>query len=114
MSMPRLDYAALRAQISILRVLEQWNDGPLVVRGPQWRGPCPLHDSPTAKKRDFSVNLQKNVFRCFHCGAEGNQLDLWSLLIDLPLYEASLNLCHRLGIEPPQLPPFRNAKKPPS
>jgi DNA primase len=112
--MPRLDYAALRAQIPIRRVLQQRNYVPLTIRGDQWRGVCPIHDPLTAQACDFSVNVRKDVFRCFHCGAQGNQLDLWSLLTDRPLYEASLDLCRRLGIKPPQLPPLRNPKNRPS
>ncbi|MEX0641727.1 MAG: hypothetical protein WD468_03450, partial [Pirellulales bacterium] len=38
-------------------------------------------------------------FRCFTCGASGNQLDLWSAAQQLPLFEATIDLCHRLGIE---------------
>ena len=48
--------------------------------GPQRRGPCPLHDAPSAKHRTFSVNLTQGVFQCFHpeCQAKGNALDLWA------------------------------------
>ena len=108
--MPQLDYAALRAQIPIRRVLQQCNYVPLLVRGDQWRGPCPLHGPQQHRDRCFSVNVRKNVFRCFHCHASGNQLDLWTCLTKLPLHEAALDLCRRLHIEPPPLPIVRNSK----
>lgn len=44
--------------------------------GDQVRGPCPIHGSPSPTSRSFSANLRKNNFRCFKCGASGNQLDL--------------------------------------
>ena len=112
--MPPLDYAALRARIPIRTVLQQCNYVPLRIRGDQWRGACPLHGSLHSRERCFSVNLRKNTFRCFHCHAKGNQLDLWTRFIKLPLYPASLDLCARLAIEPPRLPHSRNSKNRPA
>lgn len=112
--MPQLDYAALRARTPIQTVLQQCHYVPLLIRGDQWRGPCPLHGAPQSRDRCFSVNVRKSVFHCFHCHAKGNQLDLWARLTSLPLYDASLDLCARLGIEPPQLPSSRNSKSQPS
>jgi DNA primase len=112
--MPYLDYAALRARISIHTVLQQCNYAPLLIRGDQWRGACPLHGSQSPRDHCFSVNLRRNVFHCFRCHAKGNQLDLWARFTKLPLYDASLDLCARLGIEPPRFPSSRNSKTGPS
>ena len=98
---PRVDYAFLRKQISMERVLthlgllSQLRGG-----GQQRRGPCPLHSHPAAAERTFSVNLQKNMFKCFHseCGVQGNALDLWAALHRLPLYEAALDLAETFGL----------------
>ena len=64
-------------------------------RGPQRRGPCPIHSEPGNTKPTFSVHLSKKAFQCFHAqrAAKGNVLDLWSLSHRLPLYEAVLHLC---------------------
>jgi DNA primase len=71
-------------------------------RGQQRRGPCPLHGpvQPAAAGRTFSVNLSKNIFRCFHaeCAAGGNALDLWAAVHHLPLYEAALHLAEAFGL----------------
>jgi DNA primase len=107
--MPHLDYAALRAQISIRSVLQQCNYVPLLIRGDQWRGPCPLHGPEQHRDRCFSVNIRKNVFRCFRGQASGNQLDLWISLTNLSPYEAALDLCQRLHIEPPPMPSICNS-----
>ena len=108
--MPRLDYRALRALIPIRRVLDLLEWSPRTMRGDQWRGLCPLHDWPTGGAPHFSVNVAKNAYRCFRCKAGGNQLDLWAAYTHLPLNPACLDLCFRLGVEPPLLPPIRNSE----
>ncbi len=105
--MPRLDYRALRALIPIRVVFEQLHYVPLQIRRDQGRGPCPLHAS-----RDnsdcFSVQVRKHVFFCHGCHRGGTQLDLWAAAIQFPLYAATLNLCHRLHLDPPLLSAIRN------
>src|SRR5262249_27883342 len=98
---PRVDYAFLREQISMERVLahlgllERLRGG-----GQQRRGPCPLHSHPAAAERTFSVHLSKGAFRCFHaeCAARGNALDLWAAVHRLPLYDAALHLAETFGL----------------
>ena len=106
--MSRLDYSVLRQRIPIRCVLLLVGYEPTSRRGHQWRGPCPLPDcssaARTSSNRCFSVNVQRHNFRCFSCGAAGNQLDLWTHLTGLSLYPATLDLCHRLAITPVELP----------
>lgn len=98
---PRVDYAFLRQQISMKQVLahlgllSQLRGG-----GEQRRGPCPLHSHPAAAERTFSVNMTKNIFRCFQaeCGVRGNALDLWAAVHRLPLYDAALHLAETFGL----------------
>jgi transposase len=98
---PRVDYAFLREQITMeqvlahLGLLSQLRGG-----GQQRRGACPLHSHAGAADRTFSVNLTKNIFRCFHaeCGARGNALDLWGAVHRLPLYDAALHLAETFGL----------------
>ena len=111
--MSRLDYRALRALIPIRVVLEELHYVPLRIRGDQWRGPCPLHGSHDTSDC-FSVQISKHLFFCHGCHRGGNQLDLWAAAIHLPLYPASLNLCHRLNLVPPLLSALRNPKNGPS
>jgi DNA primase len=102
--MPSIDFAQLKASVSILAVLEVMGFVPTERRGDQVRGPCPLHGASSAASRSFSANLRKNTFQCFRCRAAGNQLDLWAMAQQLPLYEASLELCQRLAIPLPEKP----------
>jgi transposase len=101
-----IDYAALRAQLSMAGVLAElsWLDR-LVGRGQQKRGRCPIHARDGQGPATFSVHLGKGLFRCFasSCAAQGNMLDLWAAVHKQPLYEAALELAARLGVAVPRL-----------
>lgn len=84
------------------QVLDLLRFVPVERKGGQVRGPCPLHGS-SADSRVFSVNLAKNTFQCFKCGAAGNHLDLWARATNQRLYDAVLDLCRRLDCEIPRL-----------
>ena len=88
-------YRAVRAQASLERILEHLDLlKTLRPSGGELRGPCPIHSSDDKRRRDFAVNLKKDVFCCFHpsCAARGNQLDLWALLHDQTTYQAAQDL----------------------
>jgi putative transposase len=102
---PAIDFAALRATITLAAVLQLLGFQPRSIRGAQQRGPCPLHGSTSATSQCFSAHLDKNVFHCFKCGRSGNALDLWAHANGQTLYDAALDLCGRLTIPIPTLPP---------
>ena len=69
-----IDFAKLRRQVTIERALKHLGHlHCLHGSTAQRRGPCPVHGPSHAGSRSFSVNLEKNVFRCFcpECGATG-------------------------------------------
>lgn len=70
-----IDFRALRRELSFAKVLEHYGVK-LKVRGAQAQGFCPL-PSHRGRKRSpsFSVQLERDVFQCFGCGAKGNVLD---------------------------------------
>lgn len=97
-------YAFLREQVTMEQVLSHLGHfDQLRGSASQRRGPCPLHGEQPGSGRTFSVNLQKNVFRCFHpdCHA-GNVLDFWRYYHNLSLYDAAQNLAQtfRLSLHP--------------
>lgn len=96
----RIDFRAVRQIVTMAQVLELLDWRSTGGRGDQLRGPCVLHASE-ATSRSFSVNLAKHAFRCFKCGEEGNQLDLYAKATKLSLREAAFELCRRLAISPP-------------
>ena len=98
---PLVDFAFLREQVKMSQVLHHLGlVDRMHCRGPQLRGPCPIHGRPTDSSRTFSVHVGKNIFRCFNekCGAKGNVLDLWAAIHKLPLYEAALDLAEAFGL----------------
>ncbi len=99
--MPRIDFQAVRAQVSLEAVLALLGFVATEAAGAQVRGACPIHGSQSRSSRSFSANLDKNTFRCFRCGSAGNQLDLWTAATKQPLYEAAIDLCKQLGIPVP-------------
>jgi len=62
-----------------------------------------VHRSTSPHGRSFSANLRKNMFRCFTCHAQGNQLDLWAAATQQELYDAAVDLCDQLSHEVPCL-----------
>jgi putative transposase len=101
---PAIDFAAVRAVVTLAAVL-QLLGCKLSGTGSQHRGPCPLHGSTSGTSRCFSANRDKNAFRCFQCGRQGNALDLWAAARQLTPYDAAIDLCERLNIPLPTLPP---------
>jgi DNA primase len=96
--MAGIDYKMVRELVPMSRVLELIGFTAVARKGKQLRGPCPVHRSSSPLSRSFSVNLATNAFRCFTCGAAGNQLDLWRRVQGLSLFEAAIELCQHAQV----------------
>jgi putative transposase len=111
---PAIDFAAVRAAITLAAVLQLLGFKATSAHGAQQRGPCPLHGSSAGTSRCFSANLDRHTFHCFKCGRSGNALDLWAHANRLSIYDAAIDLCQRLNIPLPTLsPPPRNREEEP-
>ena len=51
--------------------------------------------------RSFSVNMAIGRYFCHRCQSHGNQLELWAAATKLPLHQAAMDLCRRLGRDIP-------------
>ena len=102
-SQPAIDFAAVRAAITIAQVLALLGFTPRSDHAGQQRGACPLHGSTHGTARCFSVNTNAHTFHCFKCGRSGNALDLWAAANRLSIYDAAVDLCQRLNIPLPLL-----------
>jgi len=102
---PAIDFAAIRAAVTMAAVLALLGLQPNSARGAQHRGPCPLHGSTSSTSRCFSANLEQHIFHCFKCGRSGNALELWAQANHLSIYDAAVDLCKHLNIPLPTLPP---------
>ena len=112
---PAIDFAAVRAAITIAQVLTLLGFVPRSDHAGQQRGACPLHGTKPGTTRCFSVNTNAHTFHCFKCNRSGNALDLWALANRLSIYDAAVDLCHRLNIPLPTLapPPTANREEEP-
>ena len=99
--MPGIHFAAVRAMIPLADVLKLVGFVPCETSGDQVRGPCPVHHSTAPTSRSFSANLKRHIYKCFKCGASGNQLDLYAAVTGKSLFEASIALCEQLHREIP-------------
>jgi putative transposase len=100
-SRPAIDFAAVRAAITIAQVLTLLGFVPRSDHAGQQRGACPLHGSTMGTARCFSVNTNAHTFHCFKCNRSGNALELWAAANRLSIYDAALDLCQRLNIALP-------------
>jgi hypothetical protein len=103
--MPGIDFARLRAEITMEQVLDRLGFEPVARLGEQLHGPCPVHGSSSPRSRTFSVNLRTGRYYCHKCHSHGNPLELWAAVYNLPIYEAALDLCRTLGHPVPWMPP---------
>ena len=99
--MPGINFAVVRQRVRMAAVLARLGFQPARVRGPQLRGPCPVHRSGRRESRSFAVHLERGCYRCFRCGSQGTVLDLWAGVHGLSLYAAAEDLCTTMGIEVP-------------
>jgi transposase len=95
----KVDFAYLRQQVTMEQALEHLGLlGHFKGTAQQRRGPCPVHGKAPAatpqRKATCSVHFGKNIFQCFQtqCMAQGNVLDLWAAVHQLPLRDAALHL----------------------
>jgi putative transposase len=100
-ALPAIDFAAVRAAITMTAVLQLLGFRPLTTQGAQQRGCCPLHGSTSGTSRCFSANVNKATFQCFKCKRAGNALDLWAQANQLTIYDAAINLCDQLNVPLP-------------
>jgi transposase len=97
-----VDFAHVKAQLPIARVLEHLNlTRKLQGAGAQKRCACPIH-CPHSHGRTFSVNFDDNVFQCFspRCQKKGDVIDLWAALHHQDLRQAALDLVRTFALEP--------------
>lgn len=77
-----IDFRELRSKLNFAAVLRYYNvEVKVKGKGHQHHGYCPLPNHDGKKNfPSFSANLQKNIFHCFGCGAQGNILEFAALM----------------------------------
>lgn len=71
-----INFKELRGKLNPLDILKHYKVA-VKVKGDQAQGFCPLPTHNGSRKSpSFSVNLKRNIWRCFGCQKSGNLLDL--------------------------------------
>ena len=68
---------------------------PLKRAGAVWKALCPFHQERTPS---FSVNPQRQIFKCFGCGAGGGPIRFVMMYENLGFVDAAKKLAERAGI----------------
>jgi DNA primase len=91
-----VDFAAIKQSVGLGPLLRRYQV-PLRRSGrDQYRGVCPIH---RGEGRDaFHVNLNRNIFHCFSCGAGGTVLDFVAAIEGCTLREAARKLADQTGV----------------
>ena len=99
----------IRSKVDIVDIISSYL--PLVQKGKNFFGVCPFHDDTNPS---MSVSREKQIYRCFSCGASGN---VFSFIMDyehISFKEALNLLANKAGIEVKGLKidnkPDKNAK----
>lgn len=91
-----LDYTIreIKSKIDILTIVEE-STLHLRKRGRNFIGLCPFHSEKTPS---FTVNPQKNIFKCFGCGVSGDLINLYAQLNGIKNRKAVSELAQRIGL----------------
>ena len=85
-----LDFKSIKRGVKLESVLRYYHVELRRSGKDQYRGCCPIH---RGDGRDaFHVNLARNVFHCFACGAGGTVLDFMAAMERCSLYDAAQKL----------------------
>ena len=85
-----LDFASIKRGVTLESVLRRYRIKLQRSGKDQYRGCCPIH---RGDGRDaFHVNLARNIFHCFSCGAGGTVLDFVAAMEGCSLFEAAQRL----------------------
>jgi DNA primase len=85
-----VEFAAIKNNLPLAVLLRRYQVNLRRSGRDQYRGICPIH---RGEGRDaFHVNLGRNIFHCFSCGAGGSVLDFVAAMEGCTLREAALRL----------------------
>ena len=106
-----VDYKEIKAHITIKMVLDRYGlFENLKQSGKNYAGCCPIHQG--TQPRQFTVNLDKNIFNCFgDCKSGGNVLDFVAKMEKVSIHDAGLLLKNWFLTENPGEKPKKQKEK---
>ncbi len=91
---PREVIEQIKEKSNIVEVISEYVN--LQKVGANYRGLCPFH---TETSPSFYVNLSKNIYHCFGCGASGDVIKFVQEIENISYVEAVQRLASRVGIK---------------
>lgn len=91
---PREVIEQIKEKSNIVEVISEYVN--LQKVGANYRGLCPFH---TETSPSFYVNLSKNIYHCFGCGASGDVIKFVQEIENISYVEAIQRLASRVGIK---------------
>ena len=92
-----VDFKAIKQTVRISQILDHYGLK-LKKSGKELRGKCPIHQGEGSDT--LHVNIDKNVFHCFSCGAKGNILDFVCAMENCSLRDAGRKLQDWFSVMP--------------
>lgn len=83
----------IRDKTDIVEIISEYL--PLTARGKNYFGVCPFHEDHNPS---MSVSKDKQIYKCFSCGASGNVYQFVMDYENMGFYETVVMLANRLGI----------------
>ena len=96
--MSNIDFDSIRRQIDIVNVINSYI--PLSPAGRNFKGICPFHNDSNPS---MMVSPEKQIYKCFSCGATGNVFTFVSEYEKITFIEAVKKACDIQGIRIPEL-----------
>ena len=106
-----VDFREVRERVSMQMVLDHYQVDWLRKQGAELRGRCPIHQGEG--ERSFHVNLEKNIFHCFSCGAKGNVLSFVAAMENVSIREAGLQMKEWFRVGEGTAPPRQRQQRDP-
>lgn len=83
----------IRSKLDIVEVISSYL--PLIQKGKNFFGVCPFHDDTNPS---MSVSREKQIYRCFSCGASGNVFTFVQEYEHISFRQALIQLAERAGV----------------
>ncbi len=92
--MQTIDFNEIRNAVDIVDIINEHI--PLTQKGKNFFGVCPFHDDHAPS---MSVSREKQIYKCFSCGASGNVFTFIENYLNLSFLEAVSYVANKSGIE---------------
>ncbi len=93
-----VDFKTVKEAVSMQMVIDRYGIKGLRKSKDELRGACPLPGGSETNQRAFSINLSKNVFKCFVCNTRGNVLDFVAAMESCSVRDAAVKLAGWFGV----------------